>query len=149
MAEVTHRRTYRRGEALYYEGDPGLGLYIVESGRLRLLTNRDPDCTCALRTLEANEMIGAVSLLGHFRRLETAETMPEAQVLGFFRPDLQNVMRHPPSAGAERLQALARAVAAQYVELVDRYEQQGDAVEALKTYAAAAAAVDLSEEEPL
>lgn len=149
MAEVTHRRTYRRGEALYYEGDPGLGLYIVESGRLRLLTNRDPDCTCELRTLEANEMIGAVSLLGHFRRLETAETMTEAQVLGFFRPDLKNVMRHTPTAGAEILQALARAVAAQYVELVDRYEQQGDAVEALKTYAAAAAAVDLSEEEPL
>lgn len=149
MAEVTHRRTYRRGEALYYEGDPGLGLYIVESGRLRLLTNRDPDCTCELRTLEENEMIGAVSLLGHFRRLETAETMTEAQVLGFFRPDLKNVMRHTPTAGAEILQALARAVAAQYVELVGRHEQQGDAVEALKTYAAAAAAVDLSEEEPL
>lgn len=149
MAEVTHRRTYRRGEALYYEGDPGLGLYIVESGRLRLLTNRDPDCTCELRTLEANEMVGAVSLLGHFRRLETAEAMAEAQVLGFFRPDLKNVMRHTPTAGAEILQALARAVVAQYVELVDRYEQRGDAVEALKTYAAAAAAVDLSEEEPL
>ena len=29
MAEVTHRRAYRRGESLYHEGDPGLGLYVV------------------------------------------------------------------------------------------------------------------------
>ena len=149
MAEVTHRRSYRRGESLYYEGDPGLGLYVVESGRVRLITNRDPDCTCELRTLEADDMIGALSLLGDFRRLETAETVTETQVLGFFRPDLKNVMRHDPKAGAEIVTALARHVAAQHVELVRRYEEQGEAVEALRTYAEAAGAVDLGEEPQL
>ncbi len=142
MAEVTHRRTYRRGESLYYEGDPGLGLYIIESGRVRLITNRDPECTCELRSLEANEMIGGLSLLGDFRRLETAETVTEAQVLGFFRPDLKNVMRQNPKAGAEIVMALARHMAAQHVELIHRYENQGDAVEALKTYAEVAKTVD-------
>lgn len=138
MAGVVHRRTYRRGESLYYEGDPGLGLYIIESGRVRLITNRDPDCTCELRELEANDTIGGLSLLGDFRRLETAETVTEAQVLGFFRPDLKNVLRRNPKAGAEITMALARHVAAQHVELIRRYEEQEDALKAMRVYAKAA-----------
>jgi CRP-like cAMP-binding protein len=145
MAGATHRRTYRQGESLYYEGDPGLGLYIVESGRVRLITNRDPDCTCELRVLEATEMIGGLSLLGDFRRLETAETVTEAQVLGFFRPDLKTVMRRDPKMGAEIVMALSRHVAAQHVELIHRYEEQEETIKAMTTYAEAAEAVDAEE----
>jgi CRP-like cAMP-binding protein len=142
MAEVTHRRSYRRGESLYYEGDPGLGLYVVESGRVRLFTDRETDRSCELRMLDANEMVGGISLLGDFRRLETAETVTDAQVLGFFRPDLKNVMRRDPKAGAEIVMALARHLAAQHVELVRRYAEQGDAVAALQTHADVMEAID-------
>lgn len=142
MAEVTHRRTYRRGESLYYEGDPGLGLYIVESGRVRLLADRDPEHSCELRVLEANEMVGGLSLLGDFRRLETAEAVTEAEVLGFFRPDLKNVLRRDPKAGTEIIMALARHVAAQHVELIRRYEEQADTITALQAYAEAAGSVE-------
>jgi len=142
MAGVTHRRTYRRDESLYYEGDPGLGLYIIESGRVCLTTDREADRPTELRTLETNEMVGGLSLLGDFRRLETAETVTETQVLGFFRPDLKNVMRRDPKAGAEITMALARHVAAQHVELVRRYEDQTDALTALQSYAQAAEAVE-------
>ncbi|MFB6097657.1 MAG: Crp/Fnr family transcriptional regulator [Salinibacter sp.] len=141
MADVTHRRTYRRGEVLYYEGDPGLGLYIVASGRVRLLTDRESDPPCELRVLETNDMIGGLSLLGDFSRLETAETVTEAEVLGFFCPDLKNVMRRNPEAGAEIVMALARHVAAQHVELVRRYKEQDGTIAALRTYANAAEAV--------
>ena len=142
MAEVTHRRAYRRGESLYHEGDPGLGLYVVESGRVRLRTDRGPDRSHELRVLDANEMIGALSLLGDFRRLETAETVTETQVLGFFRPDLKNVMRRDPKAGSEIVMALARHTAAQHVELIRRYEKQADVLTALQSRAEAAVAVE-------
>lgn len=141
MAGVTHRRTYRSGEALYYEGDPGLGLYIVESGRVRLIADREPDRPDELRVLETNDMIGALSLLGDFRRLETAETVTEAQVLGFFRPDLKNVRRRNPTAGTEIVMALARHVAAQHVELIRRYKEQADPITALQAHAEAAESV--------
>jgi len=142
MAEVTHRRTYRRGESLYYEGDPGLGLYIVGSGRVRLLTDRNAEHSHELRVLDANDMIGALSLLGDFRRLETAETVTDTQVLGFFRPDLKNVMRRDPSAGAEIVMALARHMAAQHMELIRRYEEEVDVLTALQSHAEAAAVVE-------
>mgnify|MGYP000005135864 FL=1 len=140
MADVTHRRTYRRGESLYYEGDPGLGLYVVESGRVRLVTDRVREAPHELRAIDTGGMIGGLSLLGDFRRIETAETTTETQVLGFFRPDLKNVMRRNPKAGMEITMALARHLAAQHVELIRRYEEQADARTALRAYAEAAEA---------
>jgi len=140
MAGVTHRRTYRRDEVLYYEGDPGLGLYVVESGRVRLTTDRTSESPSELRVLEANEMVGGLSLLGDFRRLETAETITETQVLSFFRPDLKNAMRRDPKAAVEIVRALARHMAAQHMELLRRYEEQTDAVTALQAYAQAVGA---------
>jgi len=142
MAGVTHRRTYRRGETLYYEGDPGLGLYIVESGRVRLTVDRNPDRSDELRVLEENDMIGGLSLLGDFRRLETAEAATEAQVLGFFRPDLKNVRRRNPAAGTEITTALAQQLAAQHVELIRCYEDRTDPRTALQAYAEAVEAVE-------
>jgi len=139
MAAATHRRTYRRGESPYYEGDPGLGLYVVESGRVRLISDAEPSRARELRELEPPEMFGGLSLLGDFRRLETAETATEARVLGFFRPDLKNVMRRNPKAGTEIVMALARRVAVQHVETVRLMEEQSGREVALDTYTQAAA----------
>lgn len=140
MASATHRRSYRRGESLYYEGDPGLGLYVVEAGRVRLLSDADPGHQRELCELEAHDLFGVLSLLGDFRRLETAETITEARVLGFFRPDLKNVMRRSPKAGAEIAMALARRVADQHVGMLRRIEERDGREAALDTYACVAAA---------
>ena len=142
MAAATHRRTYRRGESLYYEGDPGLGLYVVESGRVRLVSDAESGRTRNLRELDANDMFGELSILGDFRRLETAETVTEARVLGFFRPDLKNVMRRHPKAGTEIVMALARRVAAQHVEAVRLLEEQSGRDVALDVYAGAAGRIE-------
>jgi CRP-like cAMP-binding protein len=142
MASATHRRTYRRGESLYYQGDPGLGLYVVASGRVRLVSDAESSRKRELRELEANDLFGGLSLLGDFRRLETAETVTEARVLGFFRPDLKNVMRRHPKAGSEIVMALARRVAAQHVEAIRLLEERSGRDLALDIYADAAARVE-------
>jgi len=139
MAAATHRRTYRRGESLYYEDDPGLGLYVVESGRVRLFSDADPSHQRELCEVGAHDMFGVLSLLGDFRRLETAETITEARVLGFFRPDLKNVMRRSPKAGSEIVMALARRVASQQVDMFGRIEKRDGRDVALDTYAQVAA----------
>ncbi len=148
MASAAHRRTYRRGESLYYEGDPGLGLYVVESGRIRLVSDSDSGRARELRELEANDMFGELSILGDFRRLETAETVTEARVVGFFRPDLKNVMRRNPKAGTEIVMAVARQTAAQHVEAIRLIEERSGRDAALDIYSDAAARME-SDSPPL
>jgi len=135
MASATHRRTYRRGEALYYEGDPGLGLYVVESGRVCLTTNTESDQARELCAMESHGLFGVLSILGDFRRLETAETVTEVRLLGFFRPDLKNVLRRNPKAGTEIVLALARHVASQHVDFLHRVQEQEGRETALEIYA--------------
>lgn len=138
LAEAMHRRSYRRGEVLYYEGDPGLGLYVVEQGRIQLRSESEPGMTQALRDLRPGEAFGVLSVLGDFTRLETAETLTEARVLGFFRPDLKNIIKRNPSAGAEIMLALSRWIGGQHVELVHVMMEQSGREVALQSYAEAA-----------
>lgn len=138
LAESVHRRSYRRGEVLYYEGDPGLGLYVIEQGRIQLRSESEPGMTQALRDLRPGDAFGVLSILGDFERMETAETLTEARVLGFFRPDLKNIIKRNPSAGAEIMMALSRWIGSQHVELVRIMAEQSGREAALQSYAEAA-----------
>lgn len=148
VAEGVHHRTYRRNEYLYYERDPGLGLFVIEQGRVRLTTGEQQDTTYELSQLGPYEMCGTLSILGDFRRMETAQAMTETQVLGFFRPDLKNLLKRNPKAGTEVLTALARYVAAQQVEMVTLMADRVGRSTALHTFAEAATRPAPQEEHP-
>lgn len=144
LAEMVHRRTYRRGECLYYEGDPGLGMYVVQEGRIRLTAeDQQPGTVYELRRAGPNDAFGILSLLGDFRRMETAQTITEARVLGFFRPDLSNLMKRNPQAGAEITMALARFLANQHIELIRLMAESDGRDAAMMAYAEASALKDL------
>lgn len=132
LAEVMHRRNYRHDEFLYYEHDPGLGLYIVQRGRVRLLVDDDQDNAQELRQARENDFFGELSLLGDFRRMETAQAATETKVLGFFSPDLKVMFKRNPSVGAAVVEALARHLAAQQVALVQQLADDHGKVEALR-----------------
>jgi len=131
VATVLHQRTYRRDEYLYYEDDPGLGLYVVQQGRVRLL-KEEGDAIAELRQVAEHEFCGELSLLGDFRRMETAQALTETTVLGFFRPDLKVILKRNPQAGADVVLALARIVAAQQAALIRLVAEEKGITEALR-----------------
>lgn len=138
VAESMHRRTYRREEHIYYEGDPGLGLYIIQQGRVRLLAEEKQETVVELGHMGPHEMFGTLSIFGDFRRLETAQAMTEASVLGFFRPDLKSLTKRNPQAGAELTVALARHLAEQHVDLIGVMADRLGRASALSAFAEAA-----------
>lgn len=136
LAELVHLRTYKRDEFIYYERDPGIGFYIVQHGRVRLLTE-DGRGVHELRQVSEYELFGELSVLGDFRRMETAQAVTEVEVLGFFSPDLTSMLKRNPRAGADVLAALARYVAARQVALVERIAERSGKVEAMQMLDAA------------
>ncbi len=132
LAEVMHPRDYRRDEFLYYENDPGLGLYIVQRGRVRLVVEDEDGEVQELRQTVENEFFGALSLLGESRRMETAQAVTETRVLGFFSPDLKTMLKRNPSVGAAAVAALARHLAARQVALMQQIAQDRGKVAALR-----------------
>lgn len=117
LAEAVHQRDYRRDEFIYYERDPGLGLYIVQRGRVRLLVEDERGAVHELRQVGERDVFGKLSLLGDFRRMETAQAVTDTRVLGLFRPDLKTIIKRYPGTGAMVVEALARNLATAQVEL--------------------------------
>lgn len=142
VAGIVHRRDYKRDEFLYYEQDPGLGLYLVQSGRVRLLAEDEEGAVHELRQVGEGELFGKLSLLGDFRRTETAQALTDASVLGLFRPDLKTIIKRHPSSGAAVVEALARNLAAMEMELIRVLIEKDGKVEALRLIDSAAARVD-------
>lgn len=133
LAEAMHRRKYRRDEFIYYERDPGLGLYIVQRGRVRLLTEDEEGTAHELRMVNEQETFGALSLFGDFRRMETAQAVTETQLLGFFRPDLRTMVKRNPRSGAAVLMALSRYLAGRQAELLQVIVEKESKVAAMRT----------------
>ncbi len=132
LAEVMHHRDYHHDEFIYYEDDPGLGLYIVHRGRVRLLTEDEEGSVHELRQVAENEFFGEISLLGESRRMETAQAVSEARVLGFFSPDLKTMLKRNPSVAAATVAALARYLAARQEVLVEQLARDRGKVAALR-----------------
>ena len=142
LAAAVHRRDYKRDEFLYYEHDPGLGMYVVQRGRIRLLVEEKAGAVHELRQIGENEVFGKLSLLGDFRRVETAQAMTDSRVIGFFRPDLKTILKRHPASGAALLEAIARNLAAMETELVRVLVEKDGKVEAMRLVDSATARID-------
>lgn len=142
LAEAVHRRDYKRDEFLYYEDDPGLGMYVVQRGRVRLLVEEKSGAVHELRQVGDNEVFGKLSLLGDFRRVETAQALTDTRVLGFFRPDLKTILKRHPASGAAFLEAVSRNLAAMETELVRVLVERDGKVDAMRLVDSATARVD-------
>lgn len=138
LADAMHTRSYKRDETLYYEGDPGLGMYIVQQGVVRLVVEDENGVEQEMRQVEENELFGFLSVFGDFRRMETAQAVTDARVLGFFRPDLKTMIKRNPRTGAHVIAALARNMAAWQVEMVEHVSEQQGAVVARRLLHSAA-----------
>lgn len=130
LAGVLHQRRYKRDEFIYYEHDPGIGMYIVQQGMVRLLAEDENNNVHELRQVSENDFFGALSLMGDFRRMETAQAVTETRVLGLFSPDLKTLLKRNPTVGAAVINALAKHLAEQQVALVQRLAKSEGAVSA-------------------
>lgn len=132
LAEAVHIRDYKRDEFLYYEHDPGLGMYVVQRGRVRLLVEDESGAVHELRQVGDHEVFGKLSLIGDFRRTESAQALTETRVLGFFRPDLKTIVKRHPTSGAAILEVLSRNLAATETELIRVLVEKDGKVDAVR-----------------
>lgn len=120
LAHSVHYRTFRAQETIYYQGDPGLGLYIVEHGAVELFVGEDGDRE-RVCVVDDHEYFGLYSLLGEFSRLETAQAKTDTRLLGFFRPDFRMLAKRHPHTGLLLLSTIAQQLAARQNELIEHH----------------------------
>src|SRR5262249_4146325 len=101
LERLVHIRTYRPGEPVFVETEPGAGMYVIRHGRVDIVLNHKSEHPMILAELEAGDFFGEMALLGDTSRSATAVAREQSELIGFFHPDLIEVIDVHPAMGAK------------------------------------------------
>lgn len=108
VERILHRRTYRAEEVIFKEYEPGVGMYIIESGKVNITLGKENKL---LVLLSNGDFFGEMALILEGQRTASAIATEPTKLLGFFQPDLFNLLETSPKTGNKILQRLAQMIA--------------------------------------
>lgn len=110
VALIVHRREYRPGECVFYQNDPGLGMYVIEKGEVLIKIVDKNGNEKELVTLQTGEFFGELALLDESPRSAFAVAKSDCSLIGFFRPDLFELIERNTDAGVKIVLKLAETI---------------------------------------
>jgi CRP-like cAMP-binding protein len=123
IEDILHRREYERDEVLFRQGNPGVGMYIIQEGRIEIMYEPTQD---TLAELEDGDFFGELALLNDTPRSASAVAREPSVLFGLFRPDLLGLFDRSPSLGIQILLRMSRVIS-------ERLIQSNDQVQRLRT----------------
>ncbi|MBI3004103.1 MAG: cyclic nucleotide-binding domain-containing protein [Ignavibacteriales bacterium] len=111
VASIVHKRQYRAGEPVFYMGDPGLGMYIIQEGEVSISLAGKDSVEEELAVLTDGDFFGEIALLDESPRSANAICKVDCTLIGFFRPDLFELIEKKPRLGTKIVLKLAEIVA--------------------------------------
>jgi CRP/FNR family transcriptional regulator, cyclic AMP receptor protein len=111
VAAIVHKREYRTGEPVFYQGDPGLGMYIVQDGDVSITILGKDGNEQELAVLGDGDFFGELALLDESPRSANAVCKSNCTLIGFFRPDLFELIEKKNTLGIKIVLKLAEIVA--------------------------------------
>lgn len=119
LTELSHRcrvRRYRRGQYLWYQGDPGDYLVVIADGLVKVTASTSRGDEMVLATCGPPDEIGQLALLDQGPRSASAITMEPTTAIVIERTALLELLRHSP----ETVDALLRSMGGLIRRLTDR-----------------------------
>jgi CRP-like cAMP-binding protein len=108
--KIIHRRTFKANETIFWEGEPGVGMYIIQHGTVSIIKHVQGQEREELAALRDGEFFGELALLDETPRSATAIAKQPTQIIGLFRPDLFELLERKPRLGNKFLFQLALIV---------------------------------------
>ena len=107
--ELLHDRIYEKGEIVFEEGDPGHGIYIIVSGKLRadpshkLLKN-------AVLDFGPGELMGELSLFDEAPRTAKVVAIERTVTVALFQAEFSSLLLKNKNVGVKVLVEIARTL---------------------------------------
>ena len=111
VAAIVHKREYKAGEPVFYQGDPGLGMFIIQEGEVSIRISEREGEEKELALLTDGDFFGELALLDESPRSATAFCKTDCSVIGFFRTDLMELIKENPDLGMKIVMKFAEILA--------------------------------------
>lgn len=120
LAFTSPRLTFKHGEVLVKQGDPGDAAYIVISGRGEIWLTTDEHQTLKLRDVHPKEVIGEIALLVDAPRSATIRAAEEMTVLKLDKAEFLGLVRQDQAVSNQLIRVLAERLDQTTKQLTNR-----------------------------
>jgi CRP/FNR family transcriptional regulator/CRP/FNR family cyclic AMP-dependent transcriptional regulator len=120
LATACRARTFKKGQALFYEDDPGNALYLLQSGQVKIVSMAPDGGERILHVHGPGECLGEMSLIDGAPRSAAAVALDTVEALVLYREEfLALLQRYPAVALAvmSGLSGMVRRLSAQVHDL--------------------------------
>jgi CRP/FNR family cyclic AMP-dependent transcriptional regulator len=131
IEKIVYLRNYHQNEVIFIEGEPGAGMYIIESGKVRICLGPNVDEEHEIALLEAGDFFGELALIDDHPRSATAVAIMPTRLVGFFRSDLISIINRNPRMGVKIQQNILQ-ILVRRLRITD--QKLDDACEELRVY---------------
>jgi len=111
VENAVHIRNYGPGEPIFKQGDPGSGMYIIIEGSVGIFLDIPQQSPKQLSKLGDGDFFGEIALLDASPRTATATALENSTIIGFYQPDLMDILKTKPALGGKILLALSEVLA--------------------------------------
>ncbi len=122
LMNIIHNRNYLPGEYIFYQGDPGIGLYIIREGSVEIYREDEKgEEKIKLATFEKGDFFGELAMVDGEKRSASAIAASDTRVAVIFKPDLDEFIEKYPKKGIRILQGIAQIIATRLRALNEEY----------------------------
>jgi CRP-like cAMP-binding protein len=127
IEKIVHERVYRANEVIFRQGEAGVGMYIIHKGNVDIYVNEaaagseESEQETQVTQLSEGDFFGEISLVeANGRRTASAITSTDTRLIGFFRPDLVELLNRNPHVGAKVVFKLAEVLGRRLAETTNK-----------------------------
>jgi len=107
VIRILHEREYEAEEVIFRENEPGMGMYIIEKGKVAIVSE---SAKLQLTELGGGDFFGEIALLDAAPRSASAIAKDKCKIFGFFQPDLFGLIERNPRLGVKIVLGLSRLI---------------------------------------
>jgi CRP/FNR family cyclic AMP-dependent transcriptional regulator len=101
LGQITHHQHYRKGQTIFYHGDPGNAMYVLLSGSVKLTLPSESGAEVIVSLLRPGDHFGELAAIDGQPRYVTAIAEQATEVLAIYRNDLLAFLRDHPEASLQ------------------------------------------------
>lgn len=106
LVQKVHTRVLTKDEVLFNKGDEGNSLFIINTGRVKIVTRDSRDNEVILNQIKAGEVIGEMALLDFEPRSAGVVAMEETSVMELSREDFMEILSRQPDLALSVIRSL-------------------------------------------
>ncbi|MBL7716209.1 MAG: cyclic nucleotide-binding domain-containing protein [Bdellovibrionales bacterium] len=123
VSTLVYERIYQADEAIFRQNDRGLGMYMISKGRVSIRTQAPSSATedVLVTTLQEGSFFGELALVDPDNiRTASAIAQERTVVVGFFKPDLSELLERKPAIGVKILFQLSMVLGKRLLETTEK-----------------------------